>query len=51
MPIQHAIWKIGQTPAALLTSRLASEQLLEDMIVSRVDESLPHHWQPLLAPT
>lgn len=33
MPIQHAIWKIGETPAALVTSRLASEQQLEDMIV------------------
>jgi len=33
MPIQHAIWKIGDTPAPLITSRLASEQRLEDMIV------------------
>lgn len=33
MPIQHAIWKIGDTPAPLITSRLASEQQLEDMIV------------------
>ena len=33
MPIQHAIWKIGATPAPLITSRLASEQQLEDMIV------------------
>ena len=33
MPIQHAIWKIGDAPAPLLTSRLASEQQLEDMIV------------------
>jgi hypothetical protein len=33
MPIQHAIWKIGETPAPLVTSRLASEQQLEDMIV------------------
>jgi Endonuclease NucS len=33
MPIQHAIWKIGNSPAPLLTSRLASEQHLEDMIV------------------
>ena len=33
MPIQHAIWKIGDAPAPLITSRLASEQQLEDMIV------------------
>lgn len=33
MPIQHAIWKIGDAPAPLMTSRLASEQQLEDMIV------------------
>ncbi|MBL8311573.1 MAG: DUF91 domain-containing protein [Burkholderiales bacterium] len=33
MAIQHAIWKVGDMPAPLATSRLASEQMLEDMIV------------------
>ncbi|BAZ94609.1 nuclease [Thiohalobacter thiocyanaticus] len=34
MPIQHAIWKVGEAPVALPTSHLASEQQLEDMIVT-----------------
>ena len=34
MPIKHAIWKVGQKPAHLNSSVLASEQLLEDMIVA-----------------
>ena len=34
MPIQHAIWKVGEKPALLTTSRLARERQLEDMIVS-----------------
>lgn len=33
MPIHHAIWRVGEQPAPLLPSRLASEQQLEDMIV------------------
>lgn len=33
MPIKHAIWKVGQTPAPLTTSKLVSEKTLEDMIV------------------
>lgn len=33
MPIQHVIWKVGEEPVALATSRLASEQKLEDMII------------------
>lgn len=33
MPIQHAIWQVGQQPAPLTNSKLASEALLEDMIV------------------
>lgn len=32
MPIQHAIWQVGQQPAPLINSKLASEALLEDMI-------------------
>jgi len=27
MPIKHAIWKVGQKPAPLNSSALASEQL------------------------
>ncbi len=33
MPIHHAIWRVGEQPAPLVYSRLASEQQLEDMIV------------------
>ncbi len=33
MPIQHAIWTVGAVPQPLSSTRLASEQLLEDMIV------------------
>jgi len=33
MPIQHSIWTVGAEPKALETSRLASEQTLEEMIV------------------
>jgi hypothetical protein len=33
MPITHAIWRVGETPAPLMAARLASEQTLEDMIV------------------
>jgi hypothetical protein len=33
MPIQHAIWQIADQPAILPPAKLASEQLLESMIV------------------
>ncbi len=33
MPISHAIWRVGEKPEALPQGRLASEQLLEQMIV------------------
>lgn len=33
MPIQHAIWQVGQQPTQLTSGKLASEALLEDMIV------------------
>lgn len=33
MPIQHAIWKVGDKPEPLLESQLASEQKLEEMIL------------------
>ena len=33
MPIQHAIWQVGESPTPLAASKLPSEQLLEDMIV------------------
>jgi hypothetical protein len=33
MPIQHAIWRVGEQPAPLFAGRLASEQKLEEMIV------------------
>ncbi len=34
MPIQHAIWQVGDTPAPLTVTNLGSEQLLETMIVN-----------------
>jgi hypothetical protein len=34
MPIRHAIWTVGQQPQELQSSRLPSEQLLEDMIAA-----------------
>ncbi len=33
MPIQHAIWRIGEIPELLNTIRLSKEQVLEEMIV------------------
>jgi hypothetical protein len=33
MPIQHAIWKVGDKPELLTASQLTSEQKLEEMIV------------------
>lgn len=33
VPIQHAIWKVGDDPSPLSASRLANEQQLEGMIV------------------
>lgn len=33
MPVQHAVWKVGDNPELLSPSQLASEQKLEDMIV------------------
>ncbi len=34
MPIHTAVWLVGQQPKALTESSLASEHLLEDMIVA-----------------
>ncbi len=34
MPIQHAIWKVGNKPELLAASRLPNEQKLEEMIVA-----------------
>ena len=33
MPIEHAIWTVGESPTALPVTKLPTEQLLEDMIV------------------
>lgn len=43
MPIQHAIWKVGDKPAPLARSRLVSEQKLEEMIV-RDPKILSSEW-------
>lgn len=32
MPIKHAIWTVGDKPTPLPITRLATEQVLEDMI-------------------
>lgn len=34
MSIQHAIWQVGTQPTLLASSKLVSEQQLEDMIVT-----------------
>ena len=34
MPVHHAIWRIGEHPQPLTISKLASEQLLEKMILN-----------------
>src|SRR5215510_637657 len=33
MPIQHAIWTVGEMPISLTAARLSREQRLEEMIV------------------
>ena len=43
MPIQHAIWKVGDKPVPLSVSRLPSEQKLEEMIV-RDSSVLSSEW-------
>lgn len=35
MPIEHAIWTVGDSPSPLPVCKLESEQLLEEMIVSQ----------------
>lgn len=34
MPVQHAVWKVGQPPAPLAKTTLPSERALEDMIIT-----------------
>lgn len=34
MPVHHAIWRVGEDPQPLTISKLASEQLLEKMILN-----------------
>jgi len=43
MPIQHAIWQVGEQPTLLASSKLVSEQQLEDMIV-REPRILSSEW-------
>ncbi|HQF54662.1 MAG TPA: endonuclease NucS [Fibrobacteria bacterium] len=43
MSIQHAIWCVGDEPKPLTTTRLASEQQLEEMI-SKMPEILSREW-------
>lgn len=43
MSIRHAIWKVGMRPAPLPASTLATERLLEDMIVAS-PEILSDEW-------
>lgn len=33
MPLQHAIWRVGDPPTPLTSARLATEQTLEEMII------------------
>jgi hypothetical protein len=43
MPVKHAIWKVGDHPEPLVITTLASEQLLEEMIV-RSPSILSSEW-------
>ncbi|SPZ22583.1 Uncharacterised protein [Providencia rettgeri] len=43
MSINHAIWRVGDNPQQLTTSKLASEQLLEKMILN-VPAILSDQW-------
>lgn len=43
MPLHHALWQVGDPPTALTSTRLSSEQLLEDMIV-REPKLLSSDW-------
>lgn len=43
MPVHHAIWRVGENPEPLSISRLASEQLLEKMIL-RDPSILSNEW-------
>ncbi|MBX9632213.1 MAG: endonuclease NucS [Burkholderiales bacterium] len=43
MPIQHAVWQVGDQPKLLTCSKLVSEQQLEDMIV-REPRILSSEW-------
>lgn len=33
MPVHHAIWQVGENPQPLTISKLASEKLLQKMII------------------
>lgn len=43
MSINHAIWRVGDNPQQLTTSKLASEQLLEKIILN-VPAILSDQW-------
>src|SRR6267154_474778 len=43
MSIRHAIWKVGSNPEPLTTATIATEQLVEDMIVAS-PEILSDEW-------
>src|ERR1700741_2112895 len=43
MPVNHEIWTVGAQPSQLITGRLASEQLLEEMII-RDPRILSNEW-------
>ncbi len=46
MPVHHAIWRVGEKPEALSASKLASEQLLEKMILCE-SSILSCEWMPI----
>lgn len=41
MPVQHGMWKIGETPQALSPVRLEIEVLLEEQVVKDISRVLP----------
>lgn len=46
MPIKHAIWTVGAPPTPLMTTSLATEQQLEEMIIAE-PKILSDEWMPI----
>jgi len=51
MPIQHAIWNVSEAPEPLVSAQLASEQLLEQIIVCQPTNPTSPNDSPALTRT